>query len=69
VHLASRSKIFSSSSTAFGEEPNSCTDPVCLGLRVHLPVLNRAWWTQRCAWVWPWVRHPAALSFARKHYF
>ena len=70
VHLASRSKIFSWSSTAFGEEPNSCTDPVCLGLPGALPVLNRAV-------VDAAVRLGLAVGshirprcrFARKHYF
>ena len=70
VHLATRSKIFSTSSTAFGEEPNSCTDPVCLGLPGALPVLNRAV-------VDAAVRLGLAVGshirprcrFARKHYF
>ena len=70
VHLASRSKIFSASSTTFGEEPNSCTDPVCLGLPGALPVLNRAV-------VDAAVRLGLAVGshirprcrFARKHYF
>ena len=42
VQLATRSKIFSWSSTAFGAEPNSATDPVCLGMPGTLPVLNRS---------------------------
>ena len=70
VHLATRSKIFSTSSTTFGEEPNSCTDPVCLGLPGALPVLNRA--VVEAA-----VRLGLAVGshirprcrFARKHYF
>jgi aspartyl-tRNA(Asn)/glutamyl-tRNA(Gln) amidotransferase subunit B len=70
VHLGTRSKIFSASSTAFGEEPNSCTDPVCLGLPGALPVLNRAV-------VDAAVRLGLAVGshirprcrFARKHYF
>ena len=41
VQLATRSKIFSSSSAAFGIEPNGATDPVVLGLPGALPVLNR----------------------------
>ncbi len=40
VQLGTASKIFSWSSTAFGAEPNSCTDPVVLGLPGVLPVLN-----------------------------
>jgi aspartyl-tRNA(Asn)/glutamyl-tRNA(Gln) amidotransferase subunit B len=42
VQLATKSKIFSWSSAAFGAEPNTQTDPVCLGLPGALPVLNRA---------------------------
>jgi aspartyl-tRNA(Asn)/glutamyl-tRNA(Gln) amidotransferase subunit B len=42
VQLATRSKIFSWSSAAFGADPNTHTDPVCLGLPGTLPVLNRA---------------------------
>jgi aspartyl-tRNA(Asn)/glutamyl-tRNA(Gln) amidotransferase subunit B len=41
AQLATQSKIFSWSSTAFGAEPNTQTDPVCLGLPGVLPVLNR----------------------------
>ena len=70
VHLATRTKIFSPSSTAFGEEPNSCTDPTCLGLPGALPVLN-------LAAVDAAVRLGLAVGshirprcrFARKHYF
>lgn len=39
--LLTRSKIFSHSSAAFGGEPNTQVDPVCLGLPGVLPVLNR----------------------------
>jgi aspartyl-tRNA(Asn)/glutamyl-tRNA(Gln) amidotransferase subunit B len=42
VQLATKSKVFSWSSTAFGAEPNTQTDPVCLGMPGTLPVLNRA---------------------------
>src|SRR3954465_6632400 len=70
VQLATRSKIFSWSSTAFGAEPNSATDPVCLGMPGTLPVLNRAA-------VESAVRLGLAAGctirqrcrFARKHYF
>ncbi|HTA21607.1 MAG TPA: Asp-tRNA(Asn)/Glu-tRNA(Gln) amidotransferase subunit GatB, partial [Polyangia bacterium] len=41
VQLATKSKVFSGSSTAFGAEPNTSTDPVCLGMPGTLPVLNR----------------------------
>jgi aspartyl-tRNA(Asn)/glutamyl-tRNA(Gln) amidotransferase subunit B len=70
VHLSTRTKIFSASSTAFGEEPNSCTDPTCLALPGALPVLN-------LAAVDAAVRLGLAVGshisprcrFARKHYF
>jgi aspartyl-tRNA(Asn)/glutamyl-tRNA(Gln) amidotransferase subunit B len=70
VQLATRSKIFSWSSTAFGGEPNSATDPVCLGMPGTLPVLNRSA-------VESAVRLGMAAGctirtrcrFARKHYF
>jgi aspartyl-tRNA(Asn)/glutamyl-tRNA(Gln) amidotransferase subunit B len=42
VQLATKSKVFSWSSTAFGAEPNTQTDPVCLGMPGTLPVLNKA---------------------------
>ena len=35
VQLATQSKIFSWSSAAFGAEPNTATDPVCLGCRAR----------------------------------
>ena len=42
VQLQTESKLFSSSPTAFGNPPNTQTDPVVLGLPGALPVLNRA---------------------------
>jgi aspartyl-tRNA(Asn)/glutamyl-tRNA(Gln) amidotransferase subunit B len=70
AQLSTRSKIFSWSSAAFGADPNSSTDPVCLGLPGTLPVLNRAA-------VESAVRLGLAAGchirprcrFARKHYF
>jgi aspartyl-tRNA(Asn)/glutamyl-tRNA(Gln) amidotransferase subunit B len=70
VQLATRTKIFSISSAAFGGEPNAHTDPVCLGLPGALPVLNREA-------VDAAVRLGLAVGshvrprcrFARKHYF
>ncbi|HXU81045.1 MAG TPA: Asp-tRNA(Asn)/Glu-tRNA(Gln) amidotransferase subunit GatB, partial [Polyangia bacterium] len=70
VHLATKSKIFSSSSTAFGAEPNASTDVVTLGLPGTLPVLNKT--AVEMA-----VRLGLAVGsrirprsrFARKHYF
>jgi aspartyl-tRNA(Asn)/glutamyl-tRNA(Gln) amidotransferase subunit B len=70
VQLATQSKIFSWSSTAFGAEPNTSTDPVCLGMPGTLPVLNKG--AVEAA-----VRLGLAAGctirprcrFARKHYF
>jgi aspartyl-tRNA(Asn)/glutamyl-tRNA(Gln) amidotransferase subunit B len=39
--LSTETKIFSSSSTEFGADPNTHIDPVCLGLPGTLPVLNQ----------------------------
>jgi len=41
AQLATRSKIFSGASTAFGAEPNTQASPVDLGLPGVLPVVNR----------------------------
>ena len=70
VQLATRSKLFSGSSTAFGGGPNSQTDPPVLGLPGALPVLN-AHAVELAA------RFGVAVGatvrprsrFARKHYF
>ncbi len=70
AQLNTQSKIFCSCSTAFGEEPNGNTCPVCLGLPGALPVLNRQ--AVQCA-----ARAALALNlqinpvsiFARKNYF
>ena len=40
AQLLTASKIFSTAPTAFGAEPNSQTQPVCLGMPGALPVLN-----------------------------
>src|SRR6201989_814972 len=70
AQLSTESKIFCGCSTRFGDEPNSNTCPVCLGLPGSLLVLNR-WAVELGA--------RAALSlglhvnevsiFARKNYF
>jgi len=41
VQLTTKTKIFCGCSTAFGQQPNSQTCPVCLGLPGALPVLNQ----------------------------
>ncbi len=41
AQLSTESKIFCGCSTRFGDQPNSNTCPVCLGLPGALPVLNR----------------------------
>lgn len=41
AQLLTRTKIFCGCSTRFGDEPNTNTCPVCLGLPGALPVLNR----------------------------
>ena len=41
VELATKTKIFCGCSTAFGGAPNSHTCPVCTGMPVSLPVLNK----------------------------
>ena len=40
VQLSTRTKMFCSCALSFGEEPNTRTCPVCLGLPGALPVLN-----------------------------
>ncbi|WP_020677426.1 Asp-tRNA(Asn)/Glu-tRNA(Gln) amidotransferase subunit GatB [Geopsychrobacter electrodiphilus] len=41
VQLTTKTKIFCGCSTEFGQQPNSQTCPVCLGLPGALPVLNQ----------------------------
>lgn len=41
VELLTESKMFCSSTTRFGEEPNTQVCPVCLGLPGTLPVINK----------------------------
>ena len=70
AQLATRSKIFSGASTAFGAEPNTQACPVDLALPGVLPVANRA--AVDCA-----IRFGLAIGaaiaprsvFARKNYF
>ena len=42
VQLNTKSKIFTSASTAFGDAPNTHIDPVVCGLPGTLPVLNES---------------------------
>ena len=70
AQLATESKIFSSSSTRFGNSPNSQVNPVCLGMPGVLPVFNekvleyavRAGAATGC-------RIAGKSRFARKNYF
>lgn len=41
AQLKTRSKLFCSCSTAFGQEPNTNTCPVCAGMPGMLPVINK----------------------------
>jgi aspartyl-tRNA(Asn)/glutamyl-tRNA(Gln) amidotransferase subunit B len=41
VQLNTKTKIFCSCATSFGDEPNTNTCPVCLGLPGALPVMNK----------------------------
>ena len=70
VQLLTKSKIFCSCSTHFGDPPNTHVCPVCLGLPGALPVLNRQAVTMA-------MKAALALNctvnlrsrFARKNYF
>ncbi len=70
VQLLTKSKIFCSCSTRFGDPPNSNTCPVCLGLPGALPVLNREAVTMamKAALALNCVINPRS-RFARKNYF
>ena len=41
AQLKTRSKLFCSCSTRFGQDPNTNTCPVCTGMPGMLPVLNK----------------------------
>jgi aspartyl-tRNA(Asn)/glutamyl-tRNA(Gln) amidotransferase subunit B len=70
AQLLTRSKIFCSCSTRFGDAPNSDVCPVCLGLPGTLPVLNRraVEMGMRAALALNCTVHEHS-RFARKNYF
>jgi len=70
VQLLTKSKIFCSCSTRFGDPPNSNVCPVCLGLPGALPVLNREVVTMamKAAMALNCALNPRS-RFARKNYF
>ena len=70
AQLLTKSKIFCSCSTRFGDPPNSNVCPVCLGLPGTLPVLNRraVEMGMRAALALNCTVHEHS-RFARKNYF
>ena len=70
VQLLTKTKIFCSCSTRFGDPPNSNVCPVCLGLPGTLPVLNRraVEMAMRAALAINCTVHEHS-RFARKNYF
>src|SRR3974377_1595061 len=70
VQLLTKTKIFCSCSTHFGDPPNSNVCPVCLGLPGALPVLNKEAVTMamRAALALNCAINPRS-RFARKNYF
>jgi len=70
VQLLTKSKIFCTCSTRFGDPPNSNVCPVCLGLPGALPVLNREAVTMamKAAMALNCAINPRS-RFARKNYF
>jgi len=70
AQLLTKSKIFCSCSTRFGDPPNSNVCPVCLGLPGALPVLNREVVTMamKAAMALNCAINPRS-RFARKNYF
>jgi len=70
AQLSTESKIFCGCSTRFGDEPNSNTCPVCLGLPGALPVLNwRAVELSARAALALGLHIQERSIFARKNYF
>ncbi|USO00734.1 MAG: Asp-tRNA(Asn)/Glu-tRNA(Gln) amidotransferase subunit GatB [Alphaproteobacteria bacterium] len=70
AQVSTKSKLFSRGSTEYGQEPNTCTDYLDLGLPGALPVLNQA-----CIRKAVMTGHALHMtlnqksSFDRKHYF
>ena len=70
VQLATRTKAFSPSATAFGAPPNSLTDPLVMGMPGTLPVFNAAALDLALRLgVATSSQIRARSRFARKHYF
>ncbi|MEJ8626773.1 Asp-tRNA(Asn)/Glu-tRNA(Gln) amidotransferase subunit GatB [Helicobacter pylori] len=70
VQLNTKTKIFCSCSTSFGQSPNSNTCPVCLGLPGALPVLNKEVVKKAIQLGTALEAHINQYSlFARKNYF
>ncbi len=70
AQLQTNTKIFCSCETAFGEEPNTRTCPVCIGMPGVLPVLNRkaVEYTIKTG-IAMHCEISASSRFARKNYF
>ena len=70
AQLLTRTKAFCGCSTTFGDQPNTHTCPVCLGLPGALPVLNRraVEFAARAAMALSCTVHRVSV-FSRKHYF
>jgi aspartyl-tRNA(Asn)/glutamyl-tRNA(Gln) amidotransferase subunit B len=70
VQLLTKSKLFCSCSTSFGDPPNTHVCPVCLGLPGALPVLNREAisMAMKAALALNCCINPRS-RFARKNYF
>src|SRR3989475_12259408 len=70
VQLLTATKIFCSCSTRFGAPPNTNVCPVCLGMPVALPVINRkAVEFAKLAEMASNIRIDETSVFVRKNYF
>src|SRR5437764_533168 len=70
AQLLTKSKLFCSCSTKFGDAPNANTCPVCLGLPGALPVLNRVAVTMAVkAAIGLSCKINSESQWARKNYF